>query len=415
MDTMDMTNKLRTLEQQLAAAQCAQRDLFFVNALTGGTYGSEEELRRAAREVEIEFPYGHFLVVTAKKEHWGELYQSGQADEREQHFILRNSLENGFPGKCCAANVHGEMTAIVNLPALPESGVRGIVQDASRILEVLDREYGIELTVAISRVYESVMDLPRAYLDTQHILEYQQVIGEDAPVTDYEALTHLYIKQSGRSYLELEQNLLKCVHSRNFTALQMTLHELISSEFGDTRPTVDTFRFRVYGVVNTLLYLMDDIGNILGWEVINTLEVGPRLTSAGTLQDIVREMDDILDHLIQMENDQVTAAPPGWVARARDYVRENFRDPDVTVASVADRVHLTPTYCSKVYREVYGVRLLDEIQRLRLEEAKRLLQGSGNLRSIAEAAGFPSALTMSRAFKRYEGVLPSSYRSVKGK
>ena len=178
---------------------------------------------------------------------------------------------------------------------------------------------------------------------------------------------------------------------------------------------MDTFRFRVYGVVNTLLYLMDDIGNILGLEVINELEVGPRLTAAGTLQDIVREMDEILDHLIQVENDQGTAVPPGWVARARDYVRENFRDPDVTVASVADRVHLTPTYCSKVYREVYGVRLLDEIQRLRLEEAKRLLQGSGNLRSIAEAAGFPSALTMSRAFKRYEGVLPSSYRGVKGK
>lgn len=413
MEQFEMQNKLWELEQQLAAAQCAQRDLFFVNALTGGTYESEAALRQAALEVEIEFPYGLFLVVTAKKEHWGELYQSGQADQREQHFILRNSLENGFPGKCWAANVHGEMTAIVNLSALPEAGVRGIVQDASRILEVLDREYGIELTVAISRVYESVMELPQAYLDTQHILEYQQVIGEDAPVTDYEALTHLHIKQSERSYLELEQNLLRCVQCRDFTALQMTLHELISSEFGDTRPTVDTFRFRVYGVVNTLLYLMYDIGNILGVEVINELEVGPRLTSARTLQDIVREMDDILDHLIQRGNDQRAVALPGWAERARAYVRENFRDPDVTVASVADQVHLTPTYCSKVYREVYGVRLLDEIQLLRLEEAKRLLQGSGNLRSIAEAAGFPSALTMSRAFKRYEGVLPSSYRNVK--
>lgn len=413
MENLELQYQLRELEQQLAAAQCAQRDLFFVNALTGGTYESEVELRKAAMEVEIDFPHGLFLVVIAKKEHWGVLYQSGEADEREHHFILRNSLENGFPGKCWAANVHGEMTAIVNLPSLPEAGVRGIVQDASRILEVLDREYGIELTVAISRVYGSVMELPQAYLDTQHILEYQQVIGEDAPVTDYEALTHLYIKQSERSYLELEQNLLKCVQHRDFAALQMTLHELISSEFGDTRPTVDTFRFRVYGVVNTLLYLMYDIGNILGMEVINELEVGPRLTSARTLQDIVREMDDILDHLIQRGNDQRAVSPPGWAERARAYVRENFRDPDVTVASVADRVHLTPTYCSKVYREVYGIRLLDEIQLLRLEEAKRLLQGEGNLRSIAEASGFPSALTMSRAFKRYEGVLPSSYRTVK--
>lgn len=410
---MDMQSKLRQLEQQLAAAQCAQRDLFFVNALTAGVYEREEDLRAAAQAVDIVFPNDIFLVVTAKKERWGTLYQSGQSDEREQHFLLRNALENGFPGHCHAANVHGEMTAILNLAALPDSGVRGIVQDASHILEVLDGEFGIELTIAISRVYHSVMELPQAYQDTQHILEYQQLMGEDAPVTDYESLTHVHIKHSEVSYLDLEQKLISSVRCGDFTGLQMALHEVIANEFGVTRPTVDTFRFRVYGVVNTLLYLMHDIQSVVGRELISELEVGPRLTSAVTVQDIVREMDDILDQLAQRVRPQGMTAPPVWVEQARAYVRKNFRNPDVTVASVADWLHLTPTYCSKVYREVFGIRLLDEIQLLRLEEAKKLLRGSENLNTIAEKAGFPSALTMSRAFKRHEGVLPSSYRIKK--
>ena len=413
MDALDMQSRLRQLEQQLLEAQCAQRDLFFVNALTGGVYEREEEMRAAAQAVDIFFPNDIFLVITAKKEHWGTLYQLGQSDQREQHFLLRNALENGFPGKCYAANVHGEMTAILNLSAMPDSGMRGIVQDANHILEVLDAEFGIELTIAISREYHNVMELPQAYQDTLHILEYQQLMGEDAPVTDYEALTHVHIRHSETSYLDLEQKLLSSVRCGDFTELQMALHELISNEFGVTRPTVDTFRFRVYGVVNTLLYLMHDIQSVVGHDVIQELEVGPRLTSAVTVQDIVREMDDILDNLIQRVGPQGAAAPPAWVEQARSYVRKHFRNPDVTVASVADWLHLTPTYCSKVYREVYGVRLLDEIQLLRLEEAKKLLRGSGNLSTIAEAAGFPSALTMSRAFKRHEGVLPSSYRSTK--
>ena len=411
----EYSGRIEQLQRQLSAAQCAQRDLFFVNILSQGAYADETAARMAGAQVGISLPHPIFVVLTAKKEHWGALYQTGQADEREHHFILRNALENGFSGPCFAANVHGEMTAILNLPALPEAGLRGIVQDASHILEVLDREYGIELTVAISRVYHALMELPQAYLDTQHILEYQQVMGEDAPVTDYEALTHLHIKQSETSYLELEQKMLRSVRCGDFTALQMALHERIASEFGDTRPTVDTFRFRVYGVVDTLLYLMDDIGSVVGPEVIRELEVGPRLTSAVTVQEIVREMDDILDSLARRHGKQGAGAPPAWVEQARSYVRENYRDPDVTVASVADRLRLTPTYCSKVYREVYGVRLLDEIQLLRLEKAKELLRGNGNLQSIAAAAGFPSALTMSRAFKRYEGVLPSSYRNGKHK
>lgn len=410
---MELQQKLQALEQQLMAAQCARRDLFFVNALTSGVFENESALRTAAQDVDIQFPHDLFLVVTAKKEQWGELYRSGQSDQREQHFLLRNALENGFPGICCAANVHGEMTAILNLPALPEAGLRGIVQDANHILEVLDAEFGIELTIAISRVYHSVMELPRAYQDTQHILEYQQLIGEDAPVTDYEALTHVHIKQSDVSYLELEQKLFARVRYGDFTGLQVALHELIAKEFGETKPTVDTFRFRIYGVVNTLLYLMDDIRRVVGNQLVDDLDVGPRLTSAATLQDIVREMDNILDTLARRSSQQRSAVPPAWAEQMRAYVRENFRNPDVTVSSVADKFGLTPTYCSKVYRQVHGVRLLDEIQLLRLEEAKRLLQGSGNLNSIADAAGFPSALTMSRAFKRHEGVLPSSYRSHK--
>ena len=54
--------------------------------------------------------------------------------------------------------------------------------------------------------------------------------------------------------------------------------------------------------------------------------------------------------------------------------------------------------------------MLEEIQGHRLAEAKRLMKGTDSIRSIAEKAGFPSTLTMSRAFKRYEAALPSSFR-----
>lgn len=405
-----MEQKLRELEQALMESAAARRDLFFVNMLTPGVFESPEALRQEGAQVDLHFPNDLFLVLIAKKEHWGELYASGESDAREQHFILRNALENGFSGPCFAANVHGEMTAILNLPALPETGVRGIVQDASRIIEVLDEEFGISITVAVSRVYHDLMELPQAYLDAQHILEYQQLMGEDIPVTDYEALTHVHIAQSGSSYLELEQQVLGAARSRDFAGLQIALHELISNEFGSSKPTVDTVRFRVYGVVNTLLYLMSDIRQAIGDQLVNELDVGPRLTKAASLPDIVREMDDILDALIQQVGKQRSSAPPGWVVQARSYVRENFRDPDVTVASVADWLKLTPTYCSKVYREVYGIRLLDEIQQLRLAEAKRLIQTESSLAGVAEQSGFPSTLTMSRAFKRYEGMSPGAFR-----
>ena len=301
------------------------------------------------------------------------------------------------------------MTAIVNLPQLPESGLRGIVQDANHILEVLEAEFDISATIAASRVYYNPLELSKGYQDARHVLEYQQLMGEDAPVTAYQQLTHPYLTPPASSYFGTEQKLLRCMQAKDFPQLQMVLHTLIDNEFGVSKPTVDTFRFRIYGVVNLLLNLMNDLRAVVGDKVINSLNVGPRLTAAVTVADIVTEMDAILDELIR-QTQQISPAAPAWTVQVRQYVHAHYKDPDTTVASIADHFQLTPTYCSKVYREVYGVRLLEEIQRLRLDEAKRLLQGKDSIRTIAEKSGFPSPLTMSRAFKRYESALPSSFR-----
>ena len=298
----------------LDSALCAQRDLYFVNLLSGGVFETEDEARAAADEVNLQFPHGIFLVLIAKKESWGALYDSGEADQKEYHFILRNALENGFPGITQAANVLGEMTAIINLAQLSELGLRGIVQDANHILEVLESEFDISATISVSRVYHSLMELAGGYQDAWHVLEYQQLMGEDAPVTAYQQLTHPYLTPPSKSYFSTEQKLFRCMQSKDFPQLQMVLHELIDNEFGITKPTVDTFRFRIYGVVNLLLNLMNDLRIVVGNDIIDALNVGPRLTGAVTVADIVSEMDAILDELIQRTN-QVVPTAPVWRRR----------------------------------------------------------------------------------------------------
>lgn len=406
----ELLQRQEALAKESLTKDSAIRDLFFTRVVTGGYFTDAAHLTEAGKAVGVEFPYDVFLVVTARLETWGELFQQGQMDRLDLNFILRNVLQNSFPGRTEAADVSGTMVAILNMEQLPESGLRGLVQDARRALEVLEAEFGITITVAISRVYHSPMDLSEAFLDTQHVLEYRQLMGEDYPVTTYEELTHRYIRQSGTSFLEMEKRLLGCVRNADFSGMRVVLHELISNEFGETKPTVDIFRFRVYGVVNTLLYLMNDIRSVVGDELIEELDPGPRLTSAKTLSDIVREMDDILDSLEARVAQKRQPTPPAWVERVRTFVCENFRDPNLTVSYTADEFGMTPTYCSKVFREQFGIRLFDFIQLQRLEAAKAQMSSGKSLKEIAEEVGFSSALTMSRAFKRYEGVSPSNFR-----
>lgn len=391
------------------------RDLFFARVIGGGYFSSDEALRAAGEAVNAGFPYSKFIMVSATIETWGEMFAEGDPNWQYLFFILRNTFEHTYPGKTCAAEVKGRLIAIINLEELPPNGLKGIAENTRNTLEVLEREYGLTVTVAISRIYDNALDLHKANQDVERVMEYLNVMGEDCPVTTYDELRHHNVQGSTKSFMDMESRLLSCVRSQDFTGMQNVFHELVFNEFSETKPTVDIFRFRVYGMVNTMLYLMDDIHDLVGGEILGAIDPGPRLTRAETLEEIVQVMDDIMDQLRTLTTEKQTATTTVWPEKIRNYVDENFRNVALTVSFTAAQFNLSSAYCSKLFREQYGTRLFDYIQQKRLDAAKILLDSGKNMKAIAEEVGFSSALTMSRAFKRYEGTTPGRMRDLDNK
>lgn len=398
------------LQEALRATECPLRDLFFARLLGGGYYSTEEELLWEGEKVSVRFPYRNFIVLGARIEMWGELFRQGEMNRRDANFLLRNTLQNAFPGITEAADVQGVTVAVINLETMPEDGVQAIVQAARASMEVLEAEYGITVTVAISRTYHSPFDIPDAMGDVNHVFDYLQLMDEDRPITAYEDLTYGKLDKNEVSFVEVEARLMGAIRTMDFAGVRMAMHEIFNNSFSETKPTVDVFRFQVYGMVNTMLYMLDEVRESVGVEILEELQPGPRLTGAKTVNELVAVMDDILLRLQQHTEQKRPGGAPAWVERVYAFVEENYKNPNMSVAFVADRFDMTPTYCSKVFREQYNVRLFDLIQLKRLEAAKELMRGNMNLKDIAETVGFTNALAMSRAFKRYEGVSPNRFR-----
>ena len=85
------SGKIQALERDLAAAQCDQRDLFFARLLCGGHFQSPDALLADGEAVKVSFPGRCFLVLAAKLETWGEMFESGEMDRKDAYFILRNT------------------------------------------------------------------------------------------------------------------------------------------------------------------------------------------------------------------------------------------------------------------------------------------------------------------------------------
>ncbi len=422
------TELRRELEEEQQAdtafrreAEIDKRDLFFSRLYTGGYFLTEEDLRTDAAVSGVVFPHQSYLVVATMLETWGVLCEGDglrTQERRDIFFILRNALQNAFDEDVVseAAVYAGQTIAVLNFDerngedqdAL-HTRLRGQLQYK---METLEREFGLTVTIMISREYHAPLEIYKAYKDTQTIADYIQVINEDQQIVFYEDLTHRSLTPPPETnFVQMETKLLSCFQLQDFEGVREIMHEMISREFHETRPTIDIFRFRVYGMVNTLLCMLQDLRTSMGDEFQNQYNPGPRLAEAPTLNDFMLEMDQILDDLKTFTQQQKKEGPPAWVLQMEQFVRENYTDVNVTVSYVAEKFNMSPSYCSRVFKQHIGVRLFDYIQLQRLEAAKALLDSPLSVKDIAERVGFSSTLTMNRAFKRYEGTCPSKFRN----
>jgi AraC family L-rhamnose operon transcriptional activator RhaR len=84
-----------------------------------------------------------------------------------------------------------------------------------------------------------------------------------------------------------------------------------------------------------------------------------------------------------------------------------------TLADLAERVHVSPSYLCRLFMRELGISPLHYLERRRLElTAQLLLEGDLSINEIGATAGWTDTNYMARRFRAAQGMSPSSYRSV---
>lgn len=90
----------------------------------------------------------------------------------------------------------------------------------------------------------------------------------------------------------------------------------------------------------------------------------------------------------------------------------SFTNPACCVQLLADTLNLSVNYIRQIYKDFSGKSLSDEINRLRVEEACRLLRESDDaIKDIYSRAGFTSYNSFFPMFKKLRGETPAVYRT----
>jgi len=114
--------------------------------------------------------------------------------------------------------------------------------------------------------------------------------------------------------------------------------------------------------------------------------------------------------LVARQSSDVMAVDDPIVARALGFMSDHSHEP-IKIPDVAVGAHVTRRTLERRFRTVLGRSIKDELVRLRVERAKRLLvETKTPIKRLASKAGFHDARRMYEIFLRVEGIPPSAYR-----
>ncbi|TVY01868.1 helix-turn-helix domain-containing protein [Paenibacillus cremeus] len=103
----------------------------------------------------------------------------------------------------------------------------------------------------------------------------------------------------------------------------------------------------------------------------------------------------------------------GVVQKVKDYIEENFSNPDLSLSSLSDQFHMNASSLSTLFKEDFGEKFVVYLCQVRMEHAKELLRGTGlPIQEISERVGYLHQMSFIRAFKKMIGTTPGDYRKV---
>ncbi|WP_163538191.1 helix-turn-helix domain-containing protein [Gracilibacillus sp. YIM 98692] len=99
------------------------------------------------------------------------------------------------------------------------------------------------------------------------------------------------------------------------------------------------------------------------------------------------------------------------IQEIKNYLEENFDDPNLSLIHLSDKFQISDKYVSKLFKSYYGIKFVDFLIGLRMRQSKLFLEKTDfTIKEIAEKVGYTSSISFSRTFKKLYNLTPGEFR-----
>ncbi|WP_373237661.1 response regulator [Hungatella hathewayi] len=279
-----------------------------------------------------------------------------------------------------------------------------ICKETKRILEV-------PVTIGIGHSVTGLSKIAGSYQSAVEALGYKAVVGSGITIyiNDMEPV--------GSGKLEFdnsdESDFISAVKFGPDEKIEAVMVR-ISGKLESARVHYRQQQVYVFGVLNTVIQMIQqydlNLEEILGGE-LEYLNVIDKLQKREEFGEWLLKTARKMNQAINQERDMTTRQV---IQQARQYIMDNYQNPDLSVEMICRHLHMSPAYFSTMFKKETGQAYIAYLTEIRLNKAVELLNKTDDKTYvIASKVGYQEQNYFSYVFKKKFGVSPTKFRGAR--
>lgn len=277
---------------------------------------------------------------------------------------------------------------------------------AKDVLDASRQAFDFSVSIAISSLLPSLIELAQGWEQVRKCLDYRMLLGKQS-IVSYSAITSLSKEAAGwdqEMLVSLEELIRRSDTGGIAPKMREVYRELLSKQLN--KSYIQHYMMEIVGLAEKVLAefsIQENYPDING--------IRRSLLTFNVLADLMKFLEAFLIEVTELikASDQDTRS--AVIRKMKQYIAEHYTE-EITLNTLAQVLHLNPSYLSRLIRRVTGQTFSDVLWSYRIERAKRkLLADDVRMSEVAYNTGFKDAAHFSHLFKKMVGVSPKEYRS----
>lgn len=366
----------------------------------------KENLERYLSDYQILFegPYYCCLVIHASE---------GNAPEDIQPLLLLTAVQKqaqerlGEKWKAKCFSYLGKTILIVQLKSKNE--VSELTDDCDRFCKYVQRMLGVDVTVGVGKMCESILDLSQSYASAREAVSYRVIYGAVRAINIQEIAPQEMERSESVDSTELA-NLFKIIRLSTTEKIEKAVDRYLE-HISVPSKSLQQHHIDIMELVSALYKFamnndiaMEEFGGDMRRLYTRLLDFEPELLR-NWLINISRSFSEDLVNAR-------SRSTKSFVLKAKEYVHNNYQDEELSLDHICEILGMSNSYFSTIFKKETGTAFTTYLTDYRMNEASRLLVET-NEKSyiIAKKVGYTDPNYFSYVFKRKFGVSPSKYRT----